>query len=274
MQASEFRRLAEGLLGPVLAAGRVQMRHFGAGVAVETKADRSPVTVADRESEALILEALAQLAPDIPVIAEEEVTAGRVPAIGASFFLVDPLDGTKGFVKGRPNFTIKIGLIEQRQPTFGLIYAPALHDFYVTLGTAEAVNTPLAPDAPERRLNDCGLTRIRTRVPDPDALRALVSHSHLTKATTRLLESYGVAETRALASSLKFGLLAKGEADLYARAGPTSEWDTAAGHAILSAAGGSVTRVDGTPLLYGNAAKNFENPDFIAWARTPLPKRR
>jgi 3'(2'), 5'-bisphosphate nucleotidase len=273
MQPPEFARLADGLLGTVLAAARVQMAHFAQGVAVERKADDSPVTLADRDSERLILAALAELAPGIPVIAEEAVTAGRIPAIAGTFFLVDPLDGTKGFIKGRREFTINIGLIEEGEPTFGLIYAPALADLYVTLGPQAAANASLPPDAPVGAIADCHLQRIRTRVPDPNGLSALTSQSHLNRATTRLLDSYGVIEKRAVSSSLKFGLLARGEADLYARLGPTSQWDTAAGHAILKAAGGTVIRLDGEPLRYGVAGNGFENPEFIAWARTPLPRR-
>ena len=274
MQASEMRRLAEGLLGVALAAARVQMTYFASGVAVERKADQSPVTAADRESEEIILEGLARLAPSVAVIAEEAVTAGRIPAITGPFFLVDPLDGTKGFIKGRAEFTINIALIEDKRPVFGLVYAPALADFYVTLAPAEAANARLEPGSAARSLAEAGLRPIRTRVPDPHALVALTSQSHLNRATEAFLGGYSVIERRALASSLKFGLIARGEADIYPRAGPTSEWDTAAGHAVLAAAGGSVTTLEGAPLLYGNAERGFENPAFVAWGRGPLARRR
>jgi 3'(2'), 5'-bisphosphate nucleotidase len=274
MQASEIRRLAEGLLSVALAAARAQMTHFGTGVAVERKADQSPVTAADRQSEDIILAGLARIAPGVPVIAEEEVAAGRIPRIDGPFFLVDPLDGTKGFIKGRPEFTINIGLIEARVPVFGLLYAPALADFYVTLATDQAANARLEPESKVRRLADCGLQPLRGRVPDPHALVALTSQSHLNRATEGFLNSYNVVERRALASSLKFGLIAKGEADFYPRVGPTCEWDTAAGHAVLVAAGGAVTNINGTPLLYGNSERTFENPDFVAWGRGPLAKVR
>jgi 3'(2'), 5'-bisphosphate nucleotidase len=274
MYASEMRRLANGLFGVALAAARVQMSYFAAGVAVETKADHSPVTVADHRSEEIILAGLARLAPGVPVIAEEAVTAGRIPHIGSEFFLVDPLDGTKSFIKGRPSFTINVALIEDRRPTFGLLYAPAMADFYVTLGPTEAANAALDPQTAPPTLAEAGLKPIRTRVPDPHALYALVSQTHLTRATERFLEGYNVIERRALASSLKFGLIARGEADLYPRVGPTSEWDTAAGHAVLAAAGGTVTTLDGAPLTYGNAERAFVNPDFVAWGRGPLPRVR
>ena len=274
MQPSEMKRLAEGLLSVALAAARVQMSYFNSDMAVERKADHSPVTAADRESEEIILEGLAWLAPGVAVIAEEEVTAGRIPGITGPFFLVDPLDGTNSFIKGRTSFTINIALIEERRPVFGLVYAPALADFYVTLGPGEAANARLEPGAAARTLAEAGLRPIRTRVPDPNALAALVSQSHLTRATERFLDGYNVIERRALASSLKFGLIARGEADLYPRVGPTSEWDTAAGHAVLAAAGGTVTRLDGGALLYGNAERRFENPDFVAWGRGPLARKR
>ncbi len=275
MHASEIQRLAEGLLSVALAAGVVQMAHFAAGVAFESKADHSPVTAADRQSEEIIVAGLARLAPGVPVIAEEAVTAGHIPDIaGRPFFLVDPLDGTKGFIKGRTAFTINIALIEERRPVFGLVYAPALNDFYVTLSATEAANAQLEPGSGVRNLAECGLKAIRTRVPDPNALAALVSQSHLTRATEHFLAGYHVIEQRALASSLKFGLIARGEADLYPRVGPTSEWDTAAGHAVLAAAGGAVTTLDGAPLTYGNAERGFVNPDFVAWGRGPLARAR
>ncbi len=269
-----MKRLAEGLLEVALAAARVQMSYFASGVAVERKADESPVTAADHESEEIILEGLARLAPGVPVIAEESVTAGRIPDIGGAFYLVDPLDGTKSFIKGRPTFTINIALVVDRRPVFGLVYAPALADFYVTLGPNEATNARLEPASAARALADVGLVPIRTRVPDPNALAALVSQSHLTRATERFLDGYNVIEKRALASSLKFGLIARGEADLYPRVGPTCEWDTAAGHAVLAAAGGTVTTLDGAPLRYGNAERGFVNPDFVAWGRGPLARVR
>jgi 3'(2'), 5'-bisphosphate nucleotidase len=270
-----MKRLAEGLFPVALAAARVQMSYFTAGVEVERKADHSPVTAADRKSEEIILEALARLAPGVPVIAEEAASAGSIPDVShGAFFLVDPLDGTNGFTKGRPAFTINVALIEERRPAFGLVYAPAMSDFYVTLGPAEVVNAPLDPHTPARALGEAAAKPIRSRVPDPNALAALVSQSHLNRATERFLEGYDVIDRRAIASSIKFALIARGEADLYPRAGPTSEWDTAAGHAILTAAGGTVTRLDGTPLLYGNAARKFENPNFVAWGREPLVRKR
>ena len=272
MQAKDFQFLADSLVSVALAAARVQMAHLAAGVVAKTKADKSPVTVADEESEAIILEGLARAAPGIPVVSEEAAAAGHIPAVGGTFFLVDPLDGTKPFIRREPHFTINIGLVEDRTPVFGLLYAPALQDFYVTIGPGQAGAARLPPSAEACSLAACGLAPLRTRVPDPNALGALVSQTHLDKATQQFLDRYPVVERRAVSSSLKFGLMARGEADLYPRASPTSEWDTAAGHAVLAAAGGTVIAFDGGPLLYGKPG--FRNPGFVAWGRTPLPPGR
>jgi 3'(2'), 5'-bisphosphate nucleotidase len=269
MQAKDLRFLADSLLPVALAAARLQMTYFASGVAATIKADNSPVTVADQESETIILEGLARAAPGVAVVSEEAAAAGHIPDVGATFFLVDPLDGTRSFIRREPHFTINIALIEDGRPVFGLLYAPALEDFYVTLGPAEVGAARIAPASEARSLTSCGLLPQRTRLPDPNALRALVSQTHLDKATQRFLDAYPIVERRQLASSLKFGLMARGEADVYPRAGGTSEWDTAAGHAILGAAGGTVTTFDGGPLLYGKPA--FRNSGFIAWARAPLP---
>jgi 3'(2'), 5'-bisphosphate nucleotidase len=272
MQAKDFQFLAESLLSVALAAARVQMAYFVAGVGATTKADSSPVTIADQESEEIILEGLARAAPGVVVVSEEAAAAGRIPAIGATYFLVDPLDGTKSFLRREPTFTVNIALIEDRSPVFGLVYAPAVEDFYVTVAPGEARAARLAPSSEAHTLSACSLQPLRTRVPDPNALSALVSHTHMDKATQRFLDRYRVVERRALSSSLKFGLLARGEADVYPRAGDTSEWDTAAGHAVLAAAGGTVTTFEGAPLLYGKPG--FRNCGFVAWGRTPLPPAR
>jgi 3'(2'), 5'-bisphosphate nucleotidase len=272
MQANDFQFLANSLLSVALAAARVQMAHFVAGVVAQTKADKSPVTVADQESEAIILEGLARAAPGLAVVSEEAAAAGSVPVVGRTFFLVDPIDGTRSFIRREPHFTINIGLIEDCTPVFGLLYAPALEDFYVTVGPGEAGAGRLAPSSEPRTLAACGLKPLHTRVPGPNGLGALISQTHLDKATQGFLDRYPIVERRAVSSSLKFGLMARGEADLYPRAGGTSEWDTAAGHAVLVAAGGTVTAFDGGPLLYGKPG--FRNPGFVAWGRKPLPAQR
>ncbi len=270
MKPEDCRRLVEALLPAVLAAGRIEMRHFAAGVTVETKADATPVTVADHEAEAVLIEGLRHAAPGVPIIAEEAVAAGKVPVIGDAFFLVDPLDGTRAFIKRSPEFTVNIGLIERKRPVFGIIYAPALQLFFATLGPGQAVEAQIAPDAEGVKLSDCQLKPLHTRKPDPNALVAFASRSHAAESTEAFLERLPIVEKRKASSSLKFCLIARGEADLYARLGQTSEWDTAAGHAILEAAGGSITTTDGGELAYGKWEAGYANPQFVAWAREPL----
>ena len=272
MEDTDVRSLAEALLGTALAVARVQMSHFAAGVTAEIKSDKSPVTIADRESEALILEALARVAPGIPAVSEEAAAEGHVPALQHRFFLVDPLDGTKPYLRREPTFTINIALIEGGRPVFGLVYAPAIPDFFVTLGATVTAAARLPPSSNARTLAELQLETLRTQPADPSALKALTSQSHLNTETRRFLDGLGVVDRRAISSSLKFGMLARGEADVYPRAGPTSEWDTAAGHAVLMAAGGTVLTLDGAPLGYGKP--RFRNPNFVAWANAPLTPHR
>lgn len=270
MRLEEYRPLVEALLPAVLAAGRTEMRHFAAGVVVETKADTTPVTIADHEAEEILTEAIHRAAPGVPVIAEEAVAAGRLPDTGYSFFLVDPLDGTRAFIKGSAEFTINIGLVVDRQPVFGIIYAPALDQLYVTLGPKDAVEASISPDANAASFSGCALKRLSTREPDRSALVAFASRSHAAQSTDEFLKHLPIAEKRKASSSLKFCLIARGEADLYARLGETNEWDTAAGQAILAAAGGCVTTLAGEPLQYGKREVGYANPHFIAWGREPL----
>jgi len=269
MKEAEHARLAEVLLPAVLAAGHLQLRHRDAGVATERKADASPVTAADREAEAILLQALSRAAPGVPVIAEEAVAQDGVPEVGETFFLVDPLDGTREYVKGLGEFTINVGFIESGRPTFGLVYAPALAELYVTLGDGSAGAATVAPGNGAARIEHCGLRPIRAREPVARALVALDSRSHRAAATEDLLARLGVQEVKCMGSSIKFCVIARGDADLYPRLGPTSEWDTAAGHAVLAAAGGAVTTLDGEALRYGKAGARYLNPSFIAWGCKP-----
>ena len=247
------RRLLDGLTEATLAAATEINAIFDAGFEVEQKADLSPVTAADRAAEAVILRALAVLAPGIPVVAEEEASMGRIPEVGERFFLVDALDGTREFVRRGDDFTVNIGLIEQATPTMGVVYAPRLHRMFagdVTLGIAWRRDG----DAGERR----PLAIHRGRTPPT----AVASRSHVTPELAAYLETIGDGGRVNIGSSLKFGLLASGEADVYPRPSPTMEWDTAAGHAVLAAAGGRVLAPDGGPLLYGKP--DFFNPGFMA----------
>ncbi|MGE0698031.1 MAG: 3'(2'),5'-bisphosphate nucleotidase CysQ [Hyphomicrobiaceae bacterium] len=272
LDAAELRRIADRLIGPVVAAGAVEMRHYAAGVEVMAKADLSPVTVADREAEEILLAALASIAPDIPVIAEEAVSEGRIPSIGGTFFLVDPLDGTKEFINKRGEFTVNVALIHAGRPVLGLVYAPALSELYATLAPGEAGMATVAPSSGVSDITGCGFRRIRVRAPDPSALTAVASRSHMTPETEAFLARYAISERRDSGSSLKFCAIARGDADLYPRLAPTMEWDIAAGHAVLAAAGGAVTDPDGGPFPYGKARAGFLNGHFVAWG-APMPLR-
>ncbi|WP_041316653.1 3'(2'),5'-bisphosphate nucleotidase CysQ [Hyphomicrobium nitrativorans] len=274
MTTNDFPSLAEALLPWVLAAGAVEMRHRAAGVAVETKPDSSPVTVADREAEALLLEGLRIAAPGVPVVAEECAAAGDVPVKGSAYFLVDPLDGTREFIKGSGEFTVNIGLVVDGVPVFGIIYAPVVGALFVTLGAGRAVETAISVDEHAPSLATRTLSELATRAPDLDALTVVTSRSHRAGSVEAFLAGYAVAEIRRGGSSLKFCQVARGDADFYVRLGPTNEWDTAAGQAILAAAGGCVTALDGTPLTYGNT-QDMINPPFVAWGRAPIaPSKR
>jgi 3'(2'), 5'-bisphosphate nucleotidase len=217
------------------------------------KEDRSPVTAADGAGEEVILAALAKLTPDIPIVAEESVAAGRIPEVGdGPFWLVDPLDGTKEFISKNGEFTVNIALIQGQEPVLGVVLAPALGKVWWGargLGATARDGTSSAPRP----------ITVRTK---PASLVAVASRSHADPETEAFLDAAGVAERISAGSSLKFCLVAEGKADLYPRFGRTMEWDTAAGHAVLSAAGGRVTTRDGAPFVYRKPG--FENPDFIA----------
>jgi 3'(2'), 5'-bisphosphate nucleotidase len=270
---SRLAEIANRLIDPVLKAGAVEMQHYEAGVTVEAKADASPVTAADREAEAILLAALAEIAPDSPVIAEEAVSEGRIPAIGRSFFLVDPLDGTREFINKRGEFTVNVALIEDGTPVLGIVYAPAVGELYATLEPGASSLARLAPGTDVRRASDCVVHRIHVRTPGP-GLVAVASRSHGSAETETFLERYAITERRDSGSSLKFCAIARGDADIYPRLAPTMEWDIAAGHAVLTAAGGSVTTPDGKAVRYGKTESGFRNGHFVAWgAAEPLPAR-
>jgi len=233
------------------AAGVVVMRHYEAGADARYKSDRSPVTDADEEAEKLILAELAMAFPGVPVIAEEEAAAGRIAQVGQHFFLVDPVDGTKEFIKRGGEFTVNIGEIVDGRAVAGVVFAPAIGRLFVGAVGDGAVE-----------INDGGIRAITTRTPDSDGLIAVSSKSHPDPQTAELLSRMPIKGHTNAGSSLKFCLVAAGEADIYPRAGTTMEWDTAAGHAVLSAAGGNVTTWNGAPFLYGKP--DFRNGAFIA----------
>lgn len=223
-------------------------------LAVQTKADESPVTVADERAEALILERLAAAFPGVPVISEEFASQYGTPdAIGARFLLVDPIDGTKAFVRGDVYFTVNIGLIEDGVPVAGAVNAPALGLTWYT-----------APDGAWRRDASGEAGKVAVRVWPKGEAVALISHTMKPETLAALTEEYGFDQSRAVDSSIKLCLIADGEADIYPRHGPTMEWDIAAAHAVLEAAGGSVRAPTGEPFTYGKAQDGFRNGWFVA----------
>ncbi len=234
-------------------AGQLLMRYFGSSFATHQKQDDSPVTDADIEANRLITKALAELTPTIPVIAEEDDI--HRPDHQEIFWLVDPLDGTRSFVRGEPEFTVNIGLVKDGVPALGVIYAPPQDALYWGMTGEKAY----------RRVRGAAAETIAAREPAADGLVVVRSKSHPSPKTAAYLETLKISETRPSSSSFKFCEIAEGNADLYPRFGRTMEWDTAAGHAILLAAGGRVETVDGSPLTYGKPG--FENPHFIAYGK-------
>ena len=256
----EYARLLEDIAVAARDAGEAILEVVRRGYNVEHKQDSSPVTEADRAAELVILAALAKAAPGVPVIAEEEVAAGRIPAHRDTYFLVDPLDGTKEFVRGGDDYTVNIGLIVDGTPHVGAVFAPATKRLHGGLVGEGAWLEDLSGRVP-----------IQTRVPG-EQLVAVASKSHFNQPTADYLcEAAGECGYVAIGSSLKFCIVAEGRADIYPRLSPTSEWDTAAGHAVLLAAGGRVDGPDGGPLAYGKRA--FLNRGFVAtggWKATPI----
>lgn len=244
-------------------AGRIVESYRGGRASIGIKPDQSPVTDADRDSEIAIREGLTAILPGVEIVAEESFDADHPPAAGQRFFLVDPLDGTREFITGRDEFTVNIALVEDGVPVAGCVYAPALHRIY-TAGTA-ALRAELMPGSRIASLDQ--FRPIATSAYPPEGLRALTSRSHGDEATAAMLERLQVASCEACGSALKFCTIAEGAADVYPRLAPTMEWDTAAGQAILVAAGGCVLAPDGAPLRYGKPG--FRNTGFVAWGSAP-----
>nr|TFG54920.1 MAG: 3'(2'),5'-bisphosphate nucleotidase CysQ [Hyphomicrobiales bacterium] len=257
--------LARQLAEIAVEAGALILRHYGQDTKVRQKRDHSPVTLADEEAEALIVERLGQCFPKLPIIAEEAVTRGEIPEIGERFFLVDPLDGTKEFLAHNGEFTVNIALIEANMPLCGVVVAPALQRIYLgDVGERAAFEATLSNSSD---LDLGSAKEIHARKMPESGLIAMVSRSHRDAKTEEYLAHFPTAEMKGAGSSLKFCLIAAGEADLYPRHGRTMEWDIAAGHAVLLAAGGNVTQLDGTPFFYGKVAQGFANPYFVARGR-------
>jgi len=249
-----------------LAAGREIMDVYARDIEVERKADDSPVTEADQRAETVILAGLREAFPDIPCVAEEEISGGRIPdALGDLFFLIDPLDGTKEFIARRGDFTVNIALIRNGVPDTGVVYAPAQGVLYS--GRPGAASQAAVDD--DFQLGE--RKAIAVSGAPGGKVRIVASRSHRTAETDEFIANYPDAEIVSVGSSLKFCLLASGTADLYPRFGRTMEWDTAAGDAVLRAAGGSTRRVDGSAFVYGKRNQadeaDFANPWFIAEGR-------
>ncbi|MEO1091016.1 MAG: 3'(2'),5'-bisphosphate nucleotidase CysQ [Pseudomonadota bacterium] len=244
------------VLGLVERACTVVMNHYGSDVAVALKGDKSPVTAADEAAEAVLLAGLQALTPEVPVIAEEQVAAGQAPeSVGTRFWLVDPLDGTKEFISQNGEFTVNVALVDAGQPILGVVAAPAIDTYWWgALGHGAVMRT-------------AGTTRsIEARALPAGGPVAMVSRSHGSPDEEAFLAEQGTASRSPAGSSLKFCRIAEGVADLYPRFGRTMEWDTAAAHAVLQAAGGKVTTRDGTPLRYGKP--DFANDGgFVAQGR-------
>jgi 3'(2'), 5'-bisphosphate nucleotidase len=254
--------LPQRCLDVALQAGAAMMPIYERGTDAAHKADGSPVTEADELAERMILAALAEASPDVPVVAEESAAAGRVPVTAGRFWLVDPLDGTKEFINRNGDFTVNIALIDAGVPVFGIVYAPAMGEIYVGEAGVGAWLGEVADDAV------VNWTPIVTR-PAPASVAVVASRSHLTDETRAFVERFAVDSFVSRGSSLKFCQVARGEADIYPRLGRTMEWDTAAGDAVLRAAGGVVTTLDAAPLVYGKREQasdvDFANPHFVAW---------
>lgn len=237
------------------AAGREIMRIYGSGFNVTLKDDRSPLTEADLASQSTIDAGLAALTPDIAMLGEESAPQASAQRHGwRALWLVDPLDGTREFVKGNGEFTVNIGLIEDHEPVLGVVAAPARGLLYAAARGNGAF----------RRDPDGTRHALQPRLPAGSPLRVVGSRSHPDARTQALLTRFGPQEALSVGSALKFCMIAEGRADLYLRCGPTSEWDTAAGQALLREAGGGVIDLAGAPLLY-NAHDDLINPAFLAF---------
>ena len=257
MKTIQYDLYCKKLRPTAIEAGKKIMQIRAGKMGVSYKEDRSPVTLADQAAEKIILRDLREIAPEIPIVAEESASEGKIPHVTNRFWLVDPLDGTKEFISGGKDFTVNIALIEDGKPTFGIIYIPASGELFTTRNqntvTLQQVHNGIyiGDESP-----------IYVREANQENLIALASKSHLDNDTKMFLENLKVKDTISVGSSLKFCVVAAGDADVYPRFSPTMEWDIAAGHAILNAAGGSITNPDGTPFKYNKP--DFRNGAFIA----------
>jgi len=257
------------LIQLAIRAGEEILKIYAEPFEAESKADGSPVTKADAAAEKIILEGLSDVFPEIPVVAEESVEAGNLPAVGDSYFLVDPLDGTKEFLKKNGEFTVNIALIEHGRPVFGVVGAPALGEIFWGGVTASDETAARAFKARIDAGRAVDVTPVEVRTPPSAGISVLASRSHLSEETSALIDRLNVAERLSVGSSLKLCWVAEGKADLYPRLAPTMQWDIAAGDAVVRAAGGCVVLAEnGEDFVYevpeGASKDDLRNPHFIA----------
>ena len=250
----------QSLIDLSIVAGREIMAIYATDFSAKAKGDLTPVTEADEAAERIILAGLAKMESAIPVISEEAASAGKIPEASSRFFLVDPLDGTKEFISKNGEFTVNIALVENGVPVMGVVYAPALKRIFWGESGVGAAEGKTDGDTAS------GWSALRVRNLPADGATVVASRSHRDAATEDYLKTVKVKSLCSAGSSLKFCLVAAAEADLYPRFGRTMEWDTAAGHAVLLAAGGKVMTVDGPELTYGKRQRGYDNPGFIASA--------
>ena len=252
--------LVQSLIELAIRAGQEIMSIYATDFSAKAKGDLTPVTEADEAAEKIILEGLVKIDPETPVISEEAAAAGNIPEVSERFFLVDPLDGTKEFISKNGEFTVNIARVENGVPVAGVVYAPALKRIFWGERSRGAAQGSIDGDS----VKTWKALTVR-RMPG-DGATVVASRSHRDQATEDFLKTVKVKSLCSAGSSLKFCLVAAAEADLYPRFGRTMEWDTAAGHAVLLAAGGKVVTVDGPVLTYGKRARGYDNPGFIASA--------
>lgn len=252
--------LCDALCAIAKRAGAEIMAIYATDFDTAQKDDASPVTAADQRGEEIILAGLKDLAPDIPVLAEEAASEGKIPELGDEFFLVDPLDGTKEFINRTGEFTVNIALVRGGKPALGVVLAPASNKLYAGVRDHGAWMITVAADGTESARKEIAVAKTPA-----DGLVAVASRSHRSQETDDYLSTLNVADFAAAGSSLKFCLIAEGKAHLYPRFGRTMEWDTGAGQAVLEAAGGKVVvHPSGEPLRYNKRERGFDNPFFIA----------
>ena len=277
MSHPSFNELNTALVPLAIEVGQLILSYYHSDLEIETKSDDSPVTLADKAAEKLIIDKLTTSWPNITIVAEEMCAAGHIPDVNGTFFLVDPLDGTKEFINKRDEFTVNIALIVNNSPYYGLVLTPALGELFITLSAESAGFLQLHGNLKELTDEDkvfapSKFTSITARDWPETGPVGVVSRSHPDDTTAAFLKKNNVKDQISAGSSLKFCQLARGFADLYPRFGPTMEWDTAAGHAVLSSAGGALVTGSGDPFLYGKYDRKYLNGEFIASSKKALAK--